>query len=158
VNQLPCDPETRRALRLFVVLARAAKSVADHARADIARHGLSVSEFGILELLYHKGPQSLGVLSEKILLTTGSVTYVVDQLEAQGMVRRVTCSTDRRVTYAELTEPGRARIAALFPPHADVIRRAVSGLSPEEQETALNLLKKLGRAAAALPAPNEKKE
>ncbi|HLK60685.1 MAG TPA: MarR family transcriptional regulator [Chthonomonadaceae bacterium] len=141
------DPETQRALRLFVVLTRCYNSVAEHARQDIARHGLSGSEFGVLELLYHKGPTSLGVIAERILLTTGSLTYVIDQLEKQGLARRIACPTDRRVCYADLTEAGRERIQQIFPEHAARIRQALSGLAPDEQEAAIALLKKLGLSA-----------
>ena len=146
------DEATRRALRLFIVLTRCQSSVSDHARRDIQRHGLSGSEFGVLEMLYHKGPTTLGVLAERILITSGSLTYVVDQLQKRGLVQRVACPADRRVTYADLTDAGRALIAAIFPEHAEQLRQAVSGLTPEEQETAIALLKKLGLAArAALP-------
>jgi MarR family 2-MHQ and catechol resistance regulon transcriptional repressor len=141
------DEVTRHALKLFVVLSRAAASVAEHARQDILRHGLSVSEFGVLELLWHKGPQPLGEVAERILLTTGSVTYVIDQLVKQGLVQRRACPTDRRVIYAELTEEGSERIAKIFPVHAAQIKQAVAGLTAEEQTLATDLLRKLGRSA-----------
>lgn len=141
------DEATRRALQLFIVLARCQNSVSEHARRDIQRHNLGVSEFGVMELLYHKGPTTLGVLAERILITSGSLTYVVDQLAKRGLVQRVACPTDRRVTYAELTDAGRTLLRAIFPDHAEQIRQAVSGLTPEEQETAIALLKKLGLAA-----------
>src|SRR6476659_7099585 len=126
------DDATGQALKLFVVLSRAAASVGEHARQDIVRHGLSVSEFGVLEFLFHKGPQPLGEVAERILLTTGSVTYVIDQLVKQGLVERRACPTDRRVIYAELTDAGRERVAVIFPGHAARIKLAVAGLTNEE--------------------------
>ena len=141
------DEPTRRALKLFVVLARAGASVGEHARQDILRHNLSVSEFGVLELLWHKGPQPLGEIAERILLTTGSVTYVIDQLAKQGLAERRACPTDRRIIFADLTSEGRRTIEAIFPEHARRIVEAVAGLSPEEQEQATALLKKLGMTA-----------
>src|SRR6478609_822738 len=106
MDEIPMDsysPDARRALKLFVVLMRASASVGEHARQDILRHDLSVSEFGVLELLLHKGPQPLGEIADRILITTGSVTYVIDQLEKQGLVARRACPTDRRIIFAELT-------------------------------------------------------
>lgn len=141
------DENTRRALQLFVVLTRCFDSVAEHARRDIQRHGLSGSEFGVLEMLYHKGPTPLGVLAERILITSGSLTYVVDQLTKRGLIERRSCPADRRVTYADLTAAGRTLIREVFPDHAEQIRQAVSSLTPEEQDTAIALLKKLGLAA-----------
>lgn len=139
--------ESERALKLFVTMVRCFDSVSAHARNDIIRHGLNVSEFGVLEFLYHKGAASHGEIAEQILLTTGSVTYVIDQLVKQKLVERKSCPKDRRVIYADLTEQGREKMDAIFPEHVEVIRRAVSGLSAEEQETITGLLKKLGLSA-----------
>jgi MarR family 2-MHQ and catechol resistance regulon transcriptional repressor len=149
MDRPPDDLETQRALRLFVVLARCTNSVMEHARHDILRHGLKPSEFAVLEMLYHKGAMPLGEIASRVLLTTGSVTHVVDQLEKKGLVVRIPCEKDRRVLYADLTEEGRARIAAIFPDHAERIRQAMSGLSAAEQEQVIALLKKLGLSARA---------
>src|SRR5256885_14772244 len=81
------EPESG-ALRLFVVLARAQAAVSRHAQADIERHGLTLQEFAILEALYHKGPLLLGDVQRKILVSSGGVTYLVDRLEAKGLVER----------------------------------------------------------------------
>ena|SRR5579862_5228620 len=141
------DANTARALRLFVVLARCADSVFEHARQEILQHDLKPSEFAVLEMLYHRGPTPLGEVAERILLTTGSLTHVMDQLEKKGLVRRVPCPNDRRVLYADLTGIGREKIAAIFPAHAACIRQAVSGLTAAEQDEATALLKKLGLTA-----------
>lgn len=140
------DPETQRALDLFVVLMRCSGSVGEQARKDIAHYKLSVSEFAVLELLYHKGPTPLGAIAEQVLLTSGSMTYVIDQLEKQGLVTRVACPADRRRLYGELTEAGRAKISEIFPGHAEQLRQVMTALTPEEQDEMVRLLKKLGLA------------
>lgn len=137
------------ALRLWVVLARAFDAVERHSRASIARHGLGVTEFGVLEVLYHKGAQPVCEVQRRILIESGSTTYVVDKLVARGLVRRRPSDTDRRVTLLGLTPAGKKLIARIFPGHARVMRRAVSALSPREQAEARALLKKLGTGAAA---------
>lgn len=136
------------ALELWVVLSRSAAAVSRRAEADIARSGLTPGEFSVLEVLYHKGPLLLGEVQRKVLVSSGGVTYLVDRLEAQGLVERRACPGDRRARYAALTAAGEARIAALFPAHALAIEAAVSGLTPAEQRTATRLLRKLGLRAA----------
>lgn len=136
------------ALKLYVVLSRAHLAVGRHAQADIAQHGLSQGEFAILEALYHKGPLLLGEVQRKILVSSGGVTYLVDRLEADGLVERRLCETDRRARYAALTPRGEQLMRKIFPAHAAAIERAVSGLSAAEKKQAINLLRKLGRAAA----------
>ncbi len=143
-------PRTRRALKLFVVLSRATMAVERHAREDLARHGIPPTEFAILELLYHRGPQLLGEIQRGILVTSGGVTYLVDRLEEKGLIERQPCATDRRARYAALTPAGERLIRATFPDHARSLERALGGLSASEQEEAIRLLRKLGLHAQGL--------
>jgi MarR family transcriptional regulator, 2-MHQ and catechol-resistance regulon repressor len=139
------------ALRLWVVLSRAYTAVSRHSEADIARHSLSSGEFAIMEALHHKGPLLLGDVQRKILVSSGGVTYLVDRLEAAGLVERRECAEDRRARYAALTPEGEALMKRIFPDHAAAMERATAGLTADEKRQALELLKKLGHAAAAAP-------
>jgi MarR family 2-MHQ and catechol resistance regulon transcriptional repressor len=139
--------QTDRALKLWVVLSRAHAAVAEHSQADIARHGLTPMEFGILEALHHKGPMLLGEVQKKILVTSGGVTYLVDRLAAKGLVERQRCDRDRRAYYAALTPAGQELIREIFPKHAEAIRLAMAGLTEQEKDEAIRLVRTLGRAA-----------
>lgn len=141
------------ALKLFIVLMRAGTAVGRHSDAHIAQHDLSPGEFAIMEALYHKGPLLLGEVQRKILVSSGGVTYLVDRLVAAGHVERRECLEDRRARYAALTPQGEALIERIFPEHADAIERALSGLSTADKRTAVDLLRKLGTTAAAIPVP-----
>jgi MarR family 2-MHQ and catechol resistance regulon transcriptional repressor len=145
----PSDPQTARALKTWVVLARAYAAVARVVEADIARHGLTTTEFGILEALHHKGPLLLGEIQRKVLVTSGGITYLVDRLVAKGLVKREPSPDDRRARYAVLTPEGKQFIAGIFPAHAASLARMISTLSEREQAQATALLRKLGLAAAA---------
>ena len=90
------------ALKLFVVLSRAHKVIHECTNQFFQENGLNPTEFAVLELLYHKGKQPLQQIGNKILLASGSITYVVDKLEGRGYIKRVSSDTDRRVTYAEI--------------------------------------------------------
>ncbi len=140
--------ETRTALKLWVVLSRAARAIAEQSRRDIERHGLGATEFGVLEVLHHRGPLPIGEVGSRILLTSGSTTYVIDKLQERGLLRRRQCEHDRRVQYAELTEAGSALVRELFPEHAARIEEVMRGLTSEEQRIATALLKRLGTGAA----------
>lgn len=143
-------PRTRRALKLFVVLARAYNAAERHAREDVARHGLGSTEFAILEFLYHRGPQLLGEVQRRILVTSGGVTYLVDRLEEKGLLERQPCAEDRRARYAVLTPAGERLIARIFPDHAERLEQALGGLNGAEQDEAIRLLRKLGLHAEEL--------
>ena len=139
-------------LKLWVILARAFDAVEQHARASIARFGLGTTEFGVLEVLYHKGRLPVCEVQRRILVESSSTTYVVDKLVRRGLVRRRPSGRDRRVVLLALTPAGRRLIAHIFPPHASAMRRAVGALPARQQAEAVRLLRTLGKGAAALQA------
>jgi len=137
-----------RALKLWVVLARAHAAVQARLQAQVAAHELTLTEFGILEVLFHRGPLLLGEVQRRILVSSGGITYLVDRLEKKGLVERQECPEDRRARYAVLTPAGEALIRRIFPEHAGEIERLMGVLSEEEQTLAVDLLRRLGHAAA----------
>ncbi|SEU11846.1 MarR family winged helix-turn-helix transcriptional regulator [Paenibacillus sp. NFR01] len=143
-EQLP-NQEEAMSLKLFVVLSKAYRSLMDQAVKDMKSHGLASAEFMVLEVLYHRTRIPLQQIGEKILVTSGSITYNIDKLEKRGLLRRVPCSDDRRVTYAEITEAGRELFDDIFPKHTASIHQLMGGLDPEEKQQAIKLLKKLGK-------------
>lgn len=136
-----------QSLKLFIVLSRAYKAINEHVNKVIQSSGLNPTEFAVLELLYHKGDQPMQQIGGKILLASGSITYVVDKLEQKGLLIRIACPNDRRVTYAQITDKGKSFIQEIFPEHAQQIHRLMSSLTDEEKLEAIELLKKLGLPA-----------
>ncbi|KAA6453114.1 MarR family transcriptional regulator [Bacillus swezeyi] len=133
-----------QSLKLFIVLSRAYRSINDHMNKHIHNHGLNPTEFAVLELLYHKGDQPLQQIGDKILLASGSITYVVDKLEQKQLIIRRACTTDRRVTYAQITDKGVKLLEQIFPGHAEELHQMISVLSAEEKEACIDMLKKVG--------------
>lgn len=138
------DLDVSTALHLYRVLARSYASVMERTADDLKDFQLPRTEFAVLELLYHKGPQPLQKIGDRILRTSGSVTYVVDKLEKSRLIERVPDANDRRVTYAALTELGRKKMDVVFPVHANRIAESFSHLTSAEQDHLADLLKKLG--------------
>jgi MarR family 2-MHQ and catechol resistance regulon transcriptional repressor len=134
-------------LDLYIALSRASEWVNAHGDRDIRKHGLNRTEFGVLELLYHKGAQAIQQIGSKVLMSSGNITYVVDKLEKKAYVVRKTSTADRRLIFAEITEIGKQFIEEVFPKHTEVIEKAVAGLTAEEKKVASQLLKKLGKFA-----------
>jgi len=134
------DEETALALRTWIALARAHNAVSARATADVARHDLTVAEFGVLEALYHKGPMLLSEVQRRILVSSGGITYLVDRLVKRGLVERRDCPGDRRARLAALTDEGERLVREIFPEHAAVIRDALAGLGQAEKRQATRLL------------------
>ncbi|WJY28896.1 MarR family winged helix-turn-helix transcriptional regulator [Sporosarcina trichiuri] len=138
------DTANERALKLFVVLSRANKVLHEETNRLIIAKGLNPTEFAVLELLFHKGKQPIQKIGEKILMRSGSMTYVINKLEANGYLQRETNVNDKRVTYVSISEKGKRLMETIFPEHADNITSLLSALTPVEQEEAVRLLQKLG--------------
>ncbi len=136
--------DQERALKLFIVLSRASKVIAEEAHKLIDNYSLNPTEFGVLELLYHRGRQPIQKIGQKILLRSGSMTYVVNRLEVRGFLERNFSEEDKRITYIAITKEGATLIESIFPEHAENIRQLMSGLSEHEQETAIKIVRKLG--------------
>ena len=154
--RVTADLPTATALKLWVVLSRSHESLVQVLKADIERHDLTIAEFAVLEALYHKGPQLLGEIQKRVLVSSGGMTFLVDRLAKRGLAERRECSSDRRARYAALTAKGEKLMNAVFPEHAAVIHGAMKGLKQSEQRALTALLKTLGleaaRQAAETPA------
>jgi len=135
-----------RALDAYVKLSRAAAAVEASVNRPLAAAGLTLSQFGVLEALWHLGPLSPGALARKILKSPANLTTVLDNLERRELIARSRDASDRRVTIVALTDEGRARIAALFPAHVQRVVDAFAPLSAEQQEALADLCRTLGRA------------
>jgi MarR family transcriptional regulator, 2-MHQ and catechol-resistance regulon repressor len=144
------DEETQAALRLWVTLSRAQSTIAAHILDDARADGISPSEFGVLELLYHKGPTLLGEIQRSVLVSSGGITFLVDRLTEKGLVERKDCPSDRRARYAALTTEGEHLMQRLFPKHARRLVEAMAALTPREQRGAADMLKRLGLHVASL--------
>lgn len=151
------EEEYAASLKLFTVLSKAYRALMDRAVKDMKQHGLSSSEFMILEVLYHKGSIPLQQIGEKVLITSGSMTYNIDKLETRGLLRRVPSSEDRRVILAELTVEGRELFDHIFPKHAAFVHSMMPALSLDEKLVLAEQLKSLGKAAEGKEEPKDGK-
>ena len=137
--------EERTALNAFIKLTRAAESVSVRINSDLHRYNLTVSQFGVIEALYHLGPLQPGELAAKILKSSGNMTTVIDNLEKRGLVHRHRRDDDRRRVDILLSDEGKRVVAEMLPDHVTGIVAAFKVLSEEEQLQLQSLCKKLGR-------------
>lgn len=137
------DLDRSAALKLLISIARAFKAIDDRVRSKLAAGGLSMTEFAVLEVLYHKGRLPLGELADRILVTGASTTYIVKKLEKRKLMARRVSSEDQRVVFGEITETGRKLVGKIFPLHAEDLRHAMAGLSRQEKKEAALLMRKL---------------
>lgn len=132
------------ALGTYVKLMRAAESLTARIHRHLSAYALTISQFGVLEALFHLGPLTQKEIGQKILRSGGNVTLVVDNLEKRHLVRRERHVKDRRSFVIHLSAKGEKLIESVFPRHAVLVREALSTLSAKEQEELGRLCKKVG--------------
>ncbi|HEY1960652.1 MAG TPA: MarR family transcriptional regulator [Polyangiaceae bacterium] len=132
---------------VWLVLMKAHRSLRRHAVQSIEALDMCFSDFAVLELLLHKGPQPVNEIGRRVDLTSGSITTAIDRLEGRGLVERGFDPNDRRARIVSLTKRGTARIREVFAEHERAMDRAAAGLSKAERDTLAKLLKKLGTTA-----------
>jgi DNA-binding MarR family transcriptional regulator len=114
--------------------------------AQVAEHDLAPIEFEVLLRLGRSpgGRLRMTDLSAQTSLTTSGVTRVIDRLNRDGLVCREACATDRRSSYAVITEKGSERLVAVLPRHVELIEEWFTGrFPPEELEALLGSLRRL---------------
>src|ERR1700732_5561346 len=102
---------------VWLVMMKAMRALTRYAAAGIEETGLGLSDFGVLEVLLHKGPLPVNTIGPKVWLTPGSISVAVDRLEQKALVKRKN-TDDRRVRRVELTPKGRTVITKTFRQHA----------------------------------------
>src|ERR1700730_18593016 len=135
---------------VWLVMMKTMRSLTRYAATGIEETALGLSDFGVLEILLHKGPLPVNTIGPIVDLTPGSISSAVDRLFEKGLVSRVESGEDRRVRIVALTPRGKDLIVPAFRKHAGQMRRVFSELSPEELQGLEVALKKIGKRAAAL--------
>jgi MarR family transcriptional regulator, 2-MHQ and catechol-resistance regulon repressor len=127
----------------FLLLMHTSKAIQDHIKDDMSKNNLSITEFSVLEVLYHKGRQTIQQIAQSILISSGSMTYVIDKLEQRGLLKRNACPGDRRAIHITLTTDGSELMEKIMPEHENLIDSMFDSLTADEDEELVRLLKKI---------------
>ncbi len=134
---------------LWLVLMKAHRTLERLATRSIESSETGLSDFAVIEMLLHKGPQPVNAIGRRVELTSGAITTAVDRLESRGLVTREAHPSDRRARIVRLTAAGEEQAAKIFAGHKAAMDVAASALSKTERATLIALLKKLGTSAGS---------
>ena len=133
-------------LKLVIAMARTYNEMFSKIESNVQDFGLNISEFGVLEFLFHKGEQPVQKIAEKILVTSGTITYVIDKLQKKDLVLRKKCEKDKRIFYVCLTERGEKFVSDIFPKHKKFLDELLNGLENDSKKQLISNLILLGEA------------
>src|SRR5450759_4231535 len=106
------------------LLAQCYQAFEQMSAMHVRSFGLTPSQFDIIATLGNTPGMSFGELGEKTLITKGTLTGVVDRLEAKGLVKRVALPQDGRCSVVMLTRAGEREFRRVFLPHVDHMGKA----------------------------------
>ncbi|HEX3076559.1 MAG TPA: MarR family transcriptional regulator [Lachnospiraceae bacterium] len=125
-------------LKLVIAIARNYNSIFSRIEKNVQEYGLNSSEFGVLEMLLHKGEQPVQKIADKILVTSGTITYIIDKLEKRELVYRKKCDKDKRIYYVCLSEKGELLISDVFQTHKKFLDDLFSGIDDTLKKEIVN--------------------
>lgn len=129
--------------KVVIEILRASNLLVDDLKKTLKNYPINTTEFSVMEFLYSKGEKSIQEIRDRVLLASGSATYVVDNLEKKGYVNRIINETDKRVTYIKLTREGKDLINNIFPIHKKNTKKIFNDLTNGELITLKEILKKI---------------
>lgn len=136
------DEESKLNLSTLVTFTRAEHTIHEMEYRTIKKWGLTVSQFGVLEALYHLGDLKIGDVMEKMLTTPGNMTVVIKNLEKEGFISTYKNDKDKRSTMITITEKGKEKVKLILPEHIENINYIFKTLTVEEKIVLKEILKK----------------
>jgi MarR family transcriptional regulator, 2-MHQ and catechol-resistance regulon repressor len=127
----------------FLLLMQTSKAIQERIRDEMSQNNLSITEFSVLEVLFYQGKQTIQQIGNRILISSGSMTYVIDKLEQKGIIKRNDCREDRRVIHITLTAEGIEMMESIMPKYQDMIDSIFADLTDNESQLLVDSLKKV---------------
>ncbi|PEJ59111.1 MarR family transcriptional regulator [Bacillus sp. AFS002410] len=127
----------------FLLLMQSSKAIHDRIKKELAKINISITEFSVLEVLYQRGKQTIQQIGNSILVSSGSMTYIIDKLEQRGLLIRSDCPDDRRMIHVTLTVDGNGLMDEIMPKYDVIVNQMFELLSSDEAELLVKLLTKV---------------
>jgi DNA-binding MarR family transcriptional regulator len=134
----------KQSLRVWLRLLACENLIEQRVRARLrTSFEVTLPQFDVLSELEHAGAAlTMSQLSQKLMVSNGNVTGVVDRLERDGFVKRKASATDRRVQFIELTDNGESSFAEMAQAHEQWVTELFTGLDAGEMKSLLTSLDK----------------
>jgi MarR family transcriptional regulator, 2-MHQ and catechol-resistance regulon repressor len=143
------QPPRESFLPVIRLLAQTYQAFEQFSAGHIRQLGLTPPQFDVIATLGNTKGMSCKELSEKTLITKGTLTGVVDRLSDKGLVRRVPMEHDRRSVFITLTPEGETLFTKVFPAHIQYMSQAFASFPPEAFTSSAAELTRLRNAFVA---------
>lgn len=134
------------AMRTWMQLFRSFNKIRAKEILYIQSFGLTINQFQVLEVLYHRGDLNVGAITKLTMSTPGNITVVVRNLKRDGYIQSILDENDKRASILSILPKGKEIIEKLFPGHAQNFESYFQNFNEDELETLYTLLRKLHKA------------
>lgn len=135
-----------RALRVWMELFKSFRKIHAKEAKFIDTFGITMNQFVVLEVLFHRGDLTVGEITKLTMSTPGNITVVVKNLKKLGLIEAIASSTDARAKVLSITEEGKKIISGIFQEHANRLSDCFESLEEEEIESLGKILRKLQKS------------
>lgn len=130
------------AIHAHIVFRKAERIISANINKAIKKSGLTVSQFGILDVLYTKGEMKICELLNRVIATSGNMTVILKNMENSNLIYRQKDKIDKRAFVVGITEKGKKLFEDILPEHRKELENIYSILTEEDKKTLINILKK----------------
>lgn len=135
-----------KSMATWIQLLRSYTKIRAKETSYITSFNITMNQFEVLEVLYHRGDLNIGSITKLIMSTPGNVTVVVRNLKRDGYITSLPDPSDKRASILSLTQKGKDVIEKLFPDHAKHMIEYFDVLDEQEMDTLYSLLRKLHKS------------
>ena len=138
--------KAQRSMSTWMQLFRAFHKIRAKETAYISSFDLTMNQFQVLEVLYHRGDLNVGEITKLTMSTPGNITVVVRNLKRDGFIDSIPDPKDKRASILSVTRKGKDIIEKLFPGHAKNFENYFKVLDEDEMDKLFTLLRKLHKS------------
>ena len=135
-----------KSMQTWIQLFRAYNKIRAKESNYIQSFDITMNQFQVLEVLYHRGDLSVGSITKLTMSTPGNITVVVKNLKRDGYLETTLDNKDKRTSIVSISQKGKELIEKLFPNHAKNFEEYFKVLDDEETDTLFKILRKLHKS------------
>lgn len=139
-------PRTDKSMQTWMQLFRAFYKINAKELKYLSDNSLTMNQFKVLEVLYHRGNLNIGSITKLTMSTPGNITVVIKNLKRDGWIHQISKDIDKRVTLLSISQKGKDLMQKVFPQHAENLRESFEVLSDEELVLLYDILRKLQKS------------
>ncbi|MDR1976580.1 MAG: MarR family transcriptional regulator [Campylobacteraceae bacterium] len=137
------DKRTTKAMQAWILLVRTFGKIRAYELSFINKNALTMNQFEVLELLYHRGALPVSTITKLIKSTPGNVTVVIKNLQRDAFVSIKADISDKRARVVDITDSGKSVISSMFDEHSQNLKSCFEALDDDELDKLFTLLRKV---------------